>query len=105
MAKTKFKLNYRKLAKEISRELVAVSHAPLAVVDTVPCVANITSDDCEWLTFTCDSKTFRFRKAGKDSWVETLKHSHRNRKNIDVKFDDTISDANGNRIPTDIHDH
>ena len=105
MANRKLKLNYHKLAKQIARELKVTSENEFAVVDTVPCVAKITSDDCVNMTFECDSKTFRFNKLGKESWVETVKHSHRKQKEIDVKFDDKIADSGGNRIPTNIHDH
>jgi hypothetical protein len=55
-------------------------------------VANITLDDCKKVEFTLkDAKPgqetkFSFEKAGKESWVETVKYSHRNGTKIVVQY-------------------
>ena len=65
--------------------------------------AAITLDDCVNMKFTCGGKDFIFAKAGKDSWVETVKYSHRHGTNITVSYDNTVTGSDGtSHVPTSI---
>lgn len=46
-----------------------------------------------------------FAKAGKDSWVETVKNSHRKGDKIDVHHWPRITTPSSTYQPHDIHDH
>ena len=66
-------------------------------------IAAITGDDCSTMSFDVNGIKYRFDKAGKDSWVETVKYSRRNQTQICVE-DNGITNADRTTVPTQIFD-
>jgi len=103
MSNKDVEINYEKLAHTIIIALQKSGQILQAQQTPKRGTALITSDDCVNMGFTLGSRDYKFVKAGHDSWVETVKHSHRNNKPIEVT-DDGITHNDGSYKPTDIHD-
>lgn len=101
MQELKSKISYEQLAEAIK---LALRQENVAVVKNQNLgIAEITSDDCTTMSFTVNRKSYKFFKIGKDSWVETIKYSHRNETYISVS-DDGVTNSDESCVPTDIHD-
>ena len=67
--------------------------------------AKILLDDCTSIKFEVDGVAFAFKKSEKESWVETVKNSHRNNAEIEVEYEGSLFlDDGRSRNPRDIHD-
>jgi hypothetical protein len=66
--------------------------------------ARITGDDCSTMSFTCNGVRFSFTKEGKESWVETVKNSHRSRSLISVSYDRMLTRPDGSHTPVEVFD-
>ena len=114
-------LDYKKLARAIVAEMsergfvFAASSAGKKAVQTRKGIATIKFDDCEHIEFAiaglASNERIRFEKDGHDSWVETVKNSHRNKSRICVTYDehDEEISEHGDDIfivypPSDLHD-
>ena len=97
-------MDYPRLAEELSKALLPHLRGNVAKAASVAGPARITSDDCVEFGFSCGGQDFKFTKAGKDSWVETVKHSHRTQRPISVGHDDAVKNPDGSFVPRDIHD-
>ena len=114
------RLDYRKLAALLAdqmcqRGLFVSDAASASETETVTGVARIISDDCEYMIFfipgLAQNQRIRFEKDGHESWVETVKYSHRNEKRISVTYETEPSGVGTDdgevvvyQEPTDIHD-
>ncbi len=103
MSNKEVEINYEKLAHTIIIALQKDGQILQAQKITKRGRAVITSDDCINMGFTLGGRDYKFVKAGHDSWVETVKYSHRNNKDIEVT-DNDISSSDKSYKPTNIHD-
>ncbi|MGH9671418.1 MAG: hypothetical protein ACRD3A_15045 [Terriglobales bacterium] len=73
-------------------------------------VAGIDGDDCVNFSFTmpkgggAGAKQYSFKKQGHESWVETIKNSHRTGARVSVHDSGQLLQPGGEHIPDDIHD-